>query len=111
MATLSVFTSLVAGVAVTQTAATAAGDKFTNTGNEVILVTNGGVGSTVVTLDAKATPIGLTLTDPTVTVANGAVKVIGPFNTDIFNDTSGFMNLTYSVDTSVTVAVMKVSPQ
>lgn len=110
MATLTVYTAAVAGVAVVAASATAAGDKFTNTGHEVIHVTNGGGAPITVTLDAKATPIGLTLTDPTVSVANGATKVIGPFNPDLFNDTDGNMNVTYSSDTSVTVIVVKARP-
>lgn len=109
MATLAAITPTYAGAVLAKTAATAAGDKFLNTGTELLYVINGGGGSINVTLDAKATPGGLAITDPVVAVAAGAEKVLGPFNPAIFNDANGFVNLTYSGDTDVEVAVLKVA--
>lgn len=106
MATLTVITPTYAGAVFSPAAAAGGGDKFVNTGNELLYIKNGGGGSITLTLDAQ-TINGLTITDPTVTVAAGVEKIIGPFDPRYFTDSSGFLNLSYSAVTSVTVAVIQ----
>ncbi len=106
MATLTVIAPTYAGATFTTVSAAGGGDKFVNTGNELLYIKNGGGGSITLTLDAQ-TIAGLTITDPTVAVAAGAEKIIGPFDPKYFTDSSGFLNLSYSGVTSVTVAVIQ----
>jgi len=42
-----------------------------------------------------------------IAVAAGAEKIIGPFDPRYFTDSNGFLNLSYSAVTSVTVAVIQ----
>lgn len=106
MATLAATTAAVTGTTFTATAAAGGGDKFLNYGNERLYSKNGGGGSITLTITPGGTPGGLTLSAVTVTVAAGAEKIVGPFNPQYFNDSSGYVNLTYSGVSSVTVAVI-----
>lgn len=106
MATLTAIVPTYAGVSLGATAAAGGGDKFLNTGNELLYIKNGGGSPITLTLDAQ-TVAGLAITDPTVSVAAGAEKIVGPFDPRYFSDSSGFLNLSYSAVTSVTVAVIQ----
>lgn len=86
-------------------AAAAAGDKFLNDGGQLLYIKNGGGSTITLTLDAQ-TVGGLTITDPTVSVLAGAEKIVGPFPPAYFTDSTGYLNLSYSSTTSVTVAVI-----
>jgi hypothetical protein len=104
-----------AGVADTTSAAAADGNTFTNTGYEFAEVINGSGGSITVTIDVypsggQGSPDGLTVTDPTVTVANGARKKIGPFRKRLYNNGTEKVKLTCSGTTSVTVGVYSLAP-
>jgi hypothetical protein len=111
MAVLSATTITRAGVDTAGAAAGAAGDSFTNTGQEFLLVKNSHVSaSRTVTLDIKATIDGLGPTDPTVTVAAGIEKIIGPF-TNAYNHTDGRVYVTYSDSAAdLTVKLIKCTP-
>lgn len=98
-----------AGIDVVGVAAAAGGDSFANTGKEFIEVKNGGAGAITVTLDVQTTLDGMAITDPTVSIAAGATKIIGPFPTHIFNDSNSRVNVTYSAVTSVTVKVLTIN--
>jgi hypothetical protein len=106
MATLTAIVPTVAGVSLGSAAAAGGGDKFLNTGNELLYIKNGGGSTITLTLDAQ-TVSGLTITDPTVSVAAGAEKIVGPFDPRYFCDANGYLNLSYSAVTSVTVAVIQ----
>ena len=106
MATLTVITPTYAGATFSPAAAAGGGDKFVNTGNELLYIKNGGGSSINLTLDAQAVA-GLPITDPVIAVAAGAEKIVGPFDPRYFTDASGFLNLSYSGVTSVTVAVIQ----
>lgn len=107
MATLTSVKPTFAGVLLGAAAAAGGGDKFLNDGNVLLYVKNGGGGSINVTVAAPGTPGGLTITAPVVAVAAGAEKILGPFDPKYFNDSSGYVNLTYSSVTTVTVAVIQ----
>ena len=106
MATLTAIVPTYAGVSLGATSAAGGGDKFVNTGSELLYIKNGGGSTITLTLDAQ-TVAGLTITGPTVSVAAGAEKIVGPFDPRYFTDSSGFLNLSYSAVTSVTVAVIQ----
>lgn len=113
MATLTVTTVTRAGHDVAGVAATAGagGDEFANTGQEFLEVKNGSGAPITVTLDIKSTVDGAAVTDPTVTVAAGVTKIIGPFPPSIYNDSgTGRAKVTYSDVTTVTVKALKCPP-
>lgn len=91
------------------------GDAFTNTGYEVAWCFNGSGAPITVTIDAfpsggQGAPSGLTVTDPTVTVAAAALKFFGPFPRNTFNNGSGQVKITCSAVVTVKVGVMSLSP-
>jgi hypothetical protein len=91
-------------------AANADGSKFANTGNEFIMVENGGGGDitvTVVTQDACSLG-GTTVHNIAKIVSAGAGASFGPFPKANYNDTAGDAHITFSGVTSVTVAVFKL---
>lgn len=101
------------GVDLAGVAAAGGGDSFTNSGQEVFVVKNGGGAPITVTVVTPATVDGLAVTDLTASVAAGATRMIGPFPPGIYNDTGaagGIVSVTYSGVTTVTVAVVKVAP-
>lgn len=110
MATLAVTDVVRAGVVADGAAAAGGGDAFPNTGAEILVVKNGGVGSINVTLVTQATVDGNAVADPVVAVGAGVTKAIGPFPRYIFGDATGLVQVTYSGVTSVTVKVLKVTP-
>lgn len=107
MATITAIVPVVAGV-VMAPAAVNASDKFLNDGSTVLYVANASGGSLTVTIDAQSFG-GVSFADPTVTIADGAAKVIGPFRPDIFNDASGFVNFSYSTQSSVTACAIQIT--
>lgn len=108
MATLATQSIVRAGLTATFSAAAGGGDQFTNTGYEFIEIVNGGGGSITLTIVTQNTSDGLAVTDRAVVVGAGARMQIGPFQPSIYNDANGFVQLTYSGVTSVTVAIMKL---
>lgn len=111
MALLTVATVAIAGVTPTTPATPTAttGDTFLNTGREVVELVNGSGSPVVVTIDVQRTTDGdgATVTDPTVTVAAGARKFVGPFPAS-YNDASGLVKITFASVTSNTITVLKV---
>lgn len=109
MAELTVQEAAQAGVALTLNSAAAGGDEFSNDGRTIIIAENGDGSSTTITVTSEATLAGLAVSDLEVAVAAGATKAIGPFPVNVFNDSDGNVNLSYSSVTSLTVAVLKVA--
>ncbi len=110
-ATLTITTMSRAGVDATSAAVAASGggDKFLNDGASFLYVNNAGGSSITVTLTwgVGGAVDGSTPTAKTVSVTNGHAVLIGPFPTQFYSDSNGYMNWTYSATTSVTVAVIK----
>jgi hypothetical protein len=97
------------GVDIAGVAANVDGNFWTNTGAEMLLVTNGGGSPINVTLVTQATVDGNAVADPVVAVGNGVTKAIGPFPRYVFNDATGYVQVTYSAVTSVTVKVLRLT--
>jgi len=112
MATLTVLqlTRLSSGLSLAGVAAAEAGDVFPNTGREAVVIKNAGASPMTMTVEFKATPDGLAVTDLSATVAAGATRIVGPFPPSQYS-TDGQAgenaSLTYSEHTDVTVAIVK----
>jgi hypothetical protein len=70
--------------------------EFANDGATPVFIENGSASSITVTIDAQ-TVDGLTITDPTVTIAAGASRLIKALDPKYFNNSSGKVLLTVSV--------------
>jgi hypothetical protein len=93
-----------AGVVDTLAAANVDGNFYTNTGANWLEVANGSGVSINVVIGAyvDATVVA---TFKTIAVAAGARKKIGPFPSNPYSDASGYVQITYSAVTTVTVGV------
>lgn len=98
------------GAAVTYQAANGGGDKFANTGRERLHVRNGGVGSITAHVTKQATcnfgVVHSTDTGDDYTIGAGSDKILPALDPARYNDGSGFVNITYTGVTSVTVGVI-----
>lgn len=111
---LTVTTSAKTGTV--QPAATAVdgtnGNRFTNTGREIIEIINGAGAPITVTFLTALTYQGYTISDQAVTVTNATTKICGPFDTALFNDTSedssGAVHMTFSSGTTITARVTRL---
>jgi hypothetical protein len=109
MAVLSAQAVTQAGIAPTFQAAAAGGDSFANDGRMFLHVKNASASVVTVTVDS-VTPCNhgfdhnLAVTVPATT----GERLIGPFQTDRFNNDTSMVNVTYSAAASVTVAVIKI---
>lgn len=111
MALLTVQNVVAGGIAVSTASAAGGGDTVSlspiNDDRTWLQVTNGGGSPITVTLvDPGTTPAGNTTTAPAVSVAAGATKLF-PLNPNLVNAATGFIAITYSAVTSVTVAAFR----
>lgn len=95
------------------------GDKFLNTGKEVLLFQNSssqGAGSSItVTVAAQqidnygaaASTHNLAVPVPS---SSFGLTAVGPFRPSLYNDTNGFLNVTYSA-AGLNVAAVSLAPQ
>jgi hypothetical protein len=97
-----------AGVKPVYVAAAEAGDSFANTGDEFIHIKNGAGDPYVVTIATPATVDGLAVADRTVSIPAGEERMIGPFPSNTYNDSTGKVQLTYDGIVSVTIAIIKL---
>lgn len=134
MATLSVTqllqsVSSSAGLAISVTGCSSAGDKFLNTGREILVFqatsSNSAVGvACVVTIAAQAvdnygqgSSVATTHNIVASVAASSAfgLTVLGPFPPSLFNDSNGFVNISYSValpvNSGFNVGVISVAPR
>lgn len=116
MATLTVATIAEAGVALSAVAAAGGGDQFINAGDArtFLYVNNGGGSSITVTITAQVASASvpgkglMTKANGGGSVTNGTAKLFGPFPAEMFNDASGYVQVTYSGVTSVTVQAFRL---
>lgn len=110
MAALTIQELNKSGVTISYAAAAGGGDEFANNGKTFLHVKNGGGSPINVTIASQVDdpPPGTAASNVVIAVANGAEKMIGPFNQNGYNDTDGNVQVTYSGVTSVTVAAISV---
>jgi hypothetical protein len=101
-----------AGLSLTYTACSEEGDKFEGTGkNKFVVIKNTSEGEITVTIVAQTTsfdsPVYGTssVANATIAVAPNATGCIGPFPSMAFNDSDGYVNMTYSSHTNLSVAI------
>lgn len=110
MATLTVHEIVpTGGVEATLVAAAGGGDQFSNDGRTYLKVTNGGGAPITVTVVSQRACEQGTIHSIANSVTNATTEVMGPFDTSRFNDASGFVQVTYSGVTSVTVGAFRLS--
>lgn len=110
MAVLTVQQVALTGLTPAYAAATAGGDSFSNDGEVMLHVknTNGAARTVTVTSQKPATP-GLAPSNNVVVVPlTVGDKMIGPFDPTVWNDTNGLVQVTYSAETGVTVAAIRI---
>ncbi len=93
---------------ITMSNADPSGDTWNNTGNEVLLVENGGTGAVTLTFITYATVDGLAVNDLQISVPAGETHLIGPFPTGVYNDANGQTMVNYTSATGVKVALLKL---
>lgn len=82
--------------------------RFLNDGTCRILAEKTGATDCTVTIVTPATVRGVSVTDSTYTcVATTGDVVLGPFSPDLYNDADGYLSLTLSNITGLTMAVTK----
>lgn len=110
MATLTTQVISLAGLGPTYGAAGASGDKVQMSGDRTFLHVKNGAGAPItVTLTATGAVRGQTVTSPTVSVPASGERMIGPLTADLLAGTAdGLAAITYSSNTSVTVAAIRI---
>lgn len=78
-----------AGTTMTLAAASGDGHKFPNTGRELVVVTNDYTATVTLTVVTGGTAGGIAISDVDISLTAGQSKIVGPFNTAIFNQPSG----------------------
>jgi hypothetical protein len=87
------------------------GNKWTNTGREVLLVANGSGGNVVLTLNVPAGDRTYNKAyTKTFTVAAGDTGVFGPFPPSVYNQSDQTVTVAWDTGTSITAAVVDLTP-
>lgn len=97
------------GEVITFAAANVDGNYFTNDGLTYLHIKNGGASPITVTVNSLENCSYGFDHNLSITIANGAEKVIGFFSKKRFNAVDGTVGITYSAVTTVTVAAVKVT--
>jgi len=115
--TLPVVTSAAAGVTIIAPVAVdqANGNQFTNTGREMLEITNGSGSTMTATITTNGVytvgTVQYSVADLVVSIAAGAQKVCGPFDKVLFNDGTNQVLVDWSAGTSVTARVIGLGTQ
>lgn len=107
MATVTSERIQIAGTEATYNAASALGDKVAPGDDVVLHVKNGSAGSITCTIVTPGTVAGQAIGDVAVAIPAGEERFIGPLTSDIFAS-EGLVDITWSSETSVTFAAVKV---
>lgn len=109
MALLSYQRAKITGEVVDMVPASGGGDQIPVNPSGALLVRNGDATSKTVTIVVPGnTKHGQAEPDVAVVVAAGASTLIGPFDADLRDPNDGFVDITYSAVTSVTVAAVQI---
>ena len=115
MATLTPQDASESGLTHTFISVAAGGDQFANNGKVILLLKNTNGSPRTVTVTAQQSTVtkpgfgSLTKSNASVSVpATTGEVVLGPFPIDAFNDASGNCLITYTADSGVTVAVVRL---
>jgi len=107
--TISVQSITLSGVTPVYSDAVSGGVQFVNDGRVFLHLTNTNEASRAVTITTPYQEGGLDLADVYVTLAGTTGNVMaGPFPTKLFNDSSGYAQLSFSAIADVKVAAIKL---
>lgn len=106
MAALSAQQIVGGGLAATYGAVGGSGDTVANDGKRFVHIKNGNAGTVTVTIPTPGTYKGKAIADDTITLTTGTEKFIGPWDPEIYNDSSGNVSITCSPTSSVTIACL-----
>lgn len=110
MAVLTVQQVALAGLNPSYAAASAGGDSFPNDGKIVLHVKNtNGAARTVTVVSQRPASPGLAPSNNGVSVpATTGERLIGPLDPTVWNDANGNVQITYSAETGVTIACIRI---
>jgi hypothetical protein len=110
VAVLTVQQVALAGLTPTYAAAAAGGDSFANDGEVFLHVKNTNAAARTVTVASQrpATPGLAPANNAVVVPLTVGDKMIGPFDPTVWNDTNGLVQITYTAETGVTVAAIRL---
>ena len=97
------------GLKPTYAAANVDGNFFANSGKEFLHVKNAHTSPQTVTIDSPAACNQGGTHDVAVAIPAGEERMIGPFPKDRFNDGGGYVQITYSGVTALTIAAVTVA--
>lgn len=103
---MATITPSTAGNAVTYQNAAGGGDQYAASAQARLHVRNGGGSPITVTIKSQAPCSQGTVHDTTVVIGNAADKILGPYDPARYADANGFVQITYTGVTSVTVGVI-----
>ena len=116
MATLTIVTPVAttagagAPAVLTPESCAVGGDQFLNDGRIILYFKNTNAAARTITIVSSGTIGGLAIADVAVAVAQDEVRIVGPFDPRIYNDASGYVQLTYTaVATLLTVAPIRMA--
>ena len=96
------------GIVPSAAAANVDGNSFDNDGAVFFHAINGSGGDLTLTFQTPAQVAGEPITERAVVVSAGAEEFIGPFNTSVFNQSTGEVYVDYSGVGSLTVAAFNL---
>lgn len=106
---LTVQVCSLAGLTPSYVAANVDGNFFPNSGKEFIHIKNAHTSPQTITINSQTNCNQGFDHDDAVVVTNAQERMIGPFPKDRFNDGSGYVQITYSGVTALTLAVVTVA--
>lgn len=109
MATLTVLVPALSDQDLGAEAAAGGGDQFLNDGRTILYMKNVNASDRTVTIVTSGTVLGLAIADLAITVSQNEEKVAGPFDPRYFNDANGYVQITYSAASDVTVKPVRVT--
>jgi hypothetical protein len=110
MATLTLQAINRTGITPAFAACASGGDQFANAGNVFLYIKNGSGAPITVTIGTPQTVDGLAVADREVVVPATDEVTVGPFPRATYNDSSGYVQLTYSGVTTLTAAALSLTP-
>ena len=110
MSTLAVQNIVRAGLDPAYAAAANGGDEFVNDGKRTFVhILNANAATRTITFETPKTVAGLAVAELAVVVpVTPGEQMIGPFPSDVFNDSDGKVQMTYSTEVDLTIAVLKI---
>lgn len=111
MGEITVQSLTTAGLTASYTTAAFVGDEFLNNGHVLIHVKNGAASTNTITITSQVSPVpkGFAAADISIEVSANGEAMIGFFDMDAYNDSSGYVQVGYTTHTDLTIAAISVT--